>query len=159
MTAVEGAAIHMTGSAFVNESTDSSAAGGLAALQVVFEGGAGHWANFEVAGEDRGCTDEGFDSNFVLDCLVVGGEQDAWLRLIDVFDNSPGDVPEALYVHELHLAAGSKLDLNGLALYYDGEFVDMGCDITGGQPVPEPAGAGLLLAGTLALLRRRRRRA
>lgn len=49
-----GATIHMTGSAFENESTDPADLAGLSNLSLIFEGGSANVDPFEVAGEDMG---------------------------------------------------------------------------------------------------------
>jgi hypothetical protein len=164
VTAVDGATIHMTGhdhAAFVNHCYNEPALLGLAKLTLLFEGGTDNWATFEVAGQDLGPNADGFDLNFVLGTLAVGGDHAALLRLEDVFDNGNRSSPEALYVHDLTVGPGSVLDLAGLSLYYDGTFVNEGT-VMGGEPAfaaPEPATLGLMALGVVgALLRRRRPR-
>jgi hypothetical protein len=138
-TAVPGSAIHMTGAAFENESTDADALAGLANLTLIFEGGLEDIDPFEVAGEDMGAVREGFDGNFVLDTLQLGGEAGVGqVQLIDLFDNQPEwEGSEALYVENLLLRDGSYLDLNGLNLYYR-TFTNLGGTI-------ELGGGGMFL--------------
>jgi len=72
--ATAGSTIHMTGSAFENESTDPGSVADLANLTLVFEGGEGVIDPFEVAGRDFGLTEAGFVSNFALGTLQLGGD-------------------------------------------------------------------------------------
>lgn len=115
----------------------------------------------EAGGLDIGPANSGFNLNFGLGMLVVGeGDRPAWIQLIDDFDNRTEDaLPEALYVDELVLGAGSILDLNGLNLYYR-SFTDLGGTVLLGggqmtQVIPEPTAAALLLIGAMATTRRR----
>ena len=135
-TAVPGAAIHFTGSAFENLSTSESALSGLENTTFVFEGGTDHWSRLEVAGRDIGLQPSGFDSNFALGNLVIGGADEANLRLQDLVDNGNRSSSEALYVHDVTLAAGSTLDMNNLNLYFNGMFTDHGGTIINGEPEP-----------------------
>ena len=137
-TAVPGATIHFTGSAFENLSTNESALGGLANVTFVFEGGISHWSTFEVAGRDIGLQPSGFESNFALGGLEIGGASGAKLRLQDIINNGNRSSPEALYVHDVTLAAGSTLDMGNLNLYFDGTFRNLGGTIINGEPTPGP---------------------
>jgi len=137
-TAVSGATIHFTGSVFENVSANESALAGLENVTLVFEGGTGHWSTFEVAGRDIGLQPTGFDDNFALGGLVIGGASDAKLRLQDVVDNGNRSSPEALYVHDVTLSAGSTLDMGNLNLYFDGAFTNLGGTILNGTPTPGP---------------------
>ncbi|MCK4624627.1 MAG: PEP-CTERM sorting domain-containing protein [Phycisphaerae bacterium] len=120
-TAVEGAMVHMTGSAFKNQSTNPDSLAGLGNLTLIFEGGAAYVDPFEAAGEDVGAVIGGFvTANFLLDTLQLGGTAAGKIQLVDDFDNqddgSLGN--EAVYVNNLIMNAGATIDLNGLNLYY-----------------------------------------
>ncbi|MCK4624622.1 MAG: PEP-CTERM sorting domain-containing protein [Phycisphaerae bacterium] len=121
LTAVSGSEIHMTGSAFQNESTNSANLAGLGNLKMIFEGGTEDVDPFEAAGEDVGAVAGGFvTANFLLDTLQLGGTAAGKIQLVDDYDNqndgSPGN--EAVYVNNLIMNAGATIDLNGLNLYY-----------------------------------------
>ncbi len=159
-SAVPGTTIHMTGAVFKNENTSPAALGGLGNLELIFEGGLAALDTFEAAGRDFGAVAEGFDGNFKLHCLHLGGGQIGQVQLVDSYDNQPTWTgPEALYVDSLILGPGSSLDLNGLALYYISGSIDPAAVIAlnGGRltQVPEPAALTLLVLGGLALMRRR----
>jgi len=161
LTAVPGSTIHMTGSAFENESTDSDALPGLRNLTMIFEGGSEGIDAFEVAGIDLVAAVSGLEGNFALGTLQLGGVDIGQVELVDLFDNQPDWIgSEALYVENLVLGSGSYLDLNGLNLYYL-NFTDLGgtINLSGGSfaQVPEPAALPLLALVGLAVLRRRRK--
>lgn len=161
-TAVPGATIHMTGSNFENKSQTPENLSGLENLTLIFEGGEGVWDTFEVASLDVGGDDAtGFDTNFALGKLQLGGDAGVgWLQLVDLFDNQVGI--EALYVHCLVLGKDSKLDLNGIDLFY-GSLTDQGCEIflNGAEminvPIPIPGAIWLLGSGLIGLVGFRRR--
>jgi hypothetical protein len=147
-TADAGTIIHMTGSNFYNNSTSEVALAGLENATFVFEGGSDA-DTFEVAGLDLGAVMEGFDNNFTLYCLTLGGEDVAFLTLIDGYDNGnrggEGGNAEALYVQWLTINPGCTLDLNGYHLYTlhyenDGGHVEGGkVSVIGEETaVPEP---------------------
>ena len=116
---VAGGTVHMTGAALENRCTDATAVPGLAALTVIFEGGAGQVDPVEVAGQDLGAAPAGWTANFALGTLQLGGADAGRIRLIDDYQNQPDWVQaEALYVEGLVLNAGAAIDLNGLNLYY-----------------------------------------
>jgi len=160
-TAVPGATIRMTGAKFENECTDAGGLSGLANLTLVFEGGQDHIDPCEVAGEDMGAIMAGFENNFALGTLRIGGAGGiGQIQLFDAFDNRPGwDGAEALYVENLFVGPGSHLDLNGLNLYYLNGTIDPGAVLLGGTPIliPAPGSLELLGVGVLTLFRRRRR--
>ena len=144
LTAVPGAAIHMTGavSAFRNEATIESALAGLANLNVIFEGKASggckchcnpQWSTCEVSGTDLGDVAAGMTDNFALGTLTVGGANAANVKLVDQIDNEnrTDGHREALYVHNVTVTAGSKLDLNRLKVYADGTVDIQGAVLNG----------------------------
>lgn len=148
-------------STFDNWSTDPASLVGLESLTVIFEGGAGAIATFEVAGQDRGEGYAGFFDNFALGTLQIGGDEAAYLKLVDLVDNQPDWLgAEALYVKNLIIGSGSTLDFGGLNIYYLHSTIADDVDFTNGTlvAIPEPATLGLLLAGAAALRLRRRRR-
>jgi len=160
--AVAGSTIHMTGSAFVNESIDPADLADMENLGMVFEGGAADLDPFEVAGRDFGAIASGFDLNFALGTLELGGADIGRVQLVSNFDNQPSWIgTEALYVWDLVVNPGSTLDLNGFDLYYGTFTGDPGSiSFNGGsfsQVVPEPATYALLLAAGAAALAIRRR--
>jgi hypothetical protein len=112
----------------------------------------------EIGGEDLGPWSTGFtvnSGNFSISRLALNVPRydpvsyaDTVTRLVDNRDNISGGGSEALYVHTVELLRDSRLDLNGLNLYYV-ELVDNGFtleieDSTGGgsfqqvQDVPCP---------------------
>jgi len=120
-SAVAGGTIHLTGSGLDNFNSDPNRLMGLEQATLVFEGGSAGVDSFEVAGRDMGAVAEGFSRNFVVDTLRIGGADVGMVQLVNYRDNQDG--PEALYVRNLYISAGSYLDLNGLNLYYlDGQI-------------------------------------
>jgi len=159
--AIPGATIHMTGAALENQSTDPVALAGLGNLTLIFEGGTEHVDPVEVAGRDLGPVLAGFQDNFALGTLQLGGTDVGQIRLADDFDNQPEwDGKEALYVWNLHLGPSSYLDLNGLSLYFVDGAIDPRATVVGGTltPVPEPSAITLSVLGVLLLLACARRR-
>ena len=157
-----GAAIHMTGAAFENHSNSEVSLEGLESLELIFEGGPTELDPFEVAGFDWGSVTEGFDLNFALGKLTLGGADVGKVLLADNSDNGnrggPAGDAEALYVHDLVIGPASVLDLNGFHVYYDGAFINQGTILNGGPIfVPEPATLSLLAAGMAAVWMRKRR--
>ena len=155
-----GSIIHMTGSIFENESTDSDALSGLGNLEMIFEGGNEDIDTFEVAGKDIGnIYPDGWTDNFVLDTLTIGGDDIGKLKLVDIFDNNPNWAgQEALYVVNLNIGAGSYLDLNGLNLYYINSSIDPSAIIiyNGGLLIPEPTTIGMLIIGAYLFILRKK---
>jgi hypothetical protein len=154
LTVLPGCAIHVVGTIFEVNSQDELALRGLEDLTVVFDGTwSGLGGSVEVAGKDLGASPAGFNDNFALGSLVIGGAVPRNIWLQDIIDNGNRASPEALYVHDLTIAVGSSLDLAGLHLYYDGAFGNQG-SVLGGSPifVPEPATLGILAIGLTSLL-------
>jgi hypothetical protein len=118
-------------------------------------------ATFEVGGVDLGAVEAGFDTNFALAGLQVGGVDTASVQLLNRYDNqSNWTGAEALYVDTLAIGRYSTLNLNGLNVYYrnldnKGTIATMGGSLT--QVVPEPGSLALLLAGAMTVLIRRGR--
>jgi hypothetical protein len=120
LTAVAGSTIRMAGAGLENASHDAAALGGLANVELVFEGGAATVDTVEVAGADRGAAVDGWSANFALGRMTLGGAGGAGqIELVDTTDNQ-GDGPanEALYVLDLAMNPGAALQTNGLGLYY-----------------------------------------
>jgi hypothetical protein len=161
ITCVPGGTIHILCGSYpglYNKSTDEKALEGLQNLALVFDGDTQGWIGaYEVSGADLGATYTGFVDNFALGTLVVGCTNSARVALIDRVDNGNRSSAEALYVHNLTISPGSRLDLGGINLFYDGSLVNQGT-IIGGRPifVPEPATLALLVMGTCELWRRNR---
>jgi len=111
---------------------------------------------FEVAGTDKGASLPGFTNNFVLGNLKLGAG--SWLKLLDNSDNNGVSDAEALYVSNLELDPGAKLDLNGFHLYYQ-HLTNNGGSFENGSPqqvVPVPGTLLLLGSGLLGLVGWRR---
>jgi len=175
LSAVPSCAIHMTGSAFENRSTNPADLAGLSNLTLVFEGGSGDIDPFEVPG----AIDGDFGDNFALGGLQIGGADVGRVRLVDAFDNGKrtgGN--ECLFTRALVVNEGSQLDLGGFWLYVDGDveavldgWIANGrlFDSTGTSlnviydgdhdwtVVPEPATLSLLALGGLVMFRRRKK--
>ena len=118
LTAADGAAIHMTGSALDNQGTDPSALAGLENLTLIFEGGVAAVDDVEVAGQDLGPIAAGWQDNFVLGTLQLGDAAAGRIRLVNVHANHSPPAAEAIYVNDLVLNAGATIDFNGLSLYF-----------------------------------------
>lgn len=114
--ALPGTVVRMTGSAFENESQTPENLAELRFVTMIFEGGADALDPFEVAGQDRGAVMAGYADNFALGTLRIGGDDIGRVQLMDHVINQPGNA--ALYVNNLHVTAGSELNLNGFTLYY-----------------------------------------
>jgi len=119
--AVPDSTIHMTGSAFENESTISDNLAGFGNLKLIFEGGSDKWVSFEVAG----AIDDGFFHNFALGSMQIGGLDIGLVRLFEKLDNGNRiSDAECIFVHELLINEGSFLDLNSLAIYVKGDVTE-----------------------------------
>lgn len=152
----------LTGNKVVIEGTDSNVLAGLGNLTLLFDGGGDLPATLEAAGEDRGPTLAGYYQNFTIHTLMLGGAETAALSLVDLIDNQLGsELPNALYVDNLIVNAGSTLNLNGLKLYYRTAtivgFDSLTASSFGIQVVPEPTAAYLALLLTAPICLRRRR--
>ncbi len=92
----------------------------LADLHLIVEGSGGRLSIVEAPGIDAGARSSGWVSNFALGTLQVGGEEGpGYVKLNDRWTNQRfSQTPEALYVDTLILNPGSRVDLNGLNLYY-----------------------------------------
>ncbi len=119
LSAPSGSAIHMTGSAFENQSTNPDDLADLVNLTLVYDGHTGETDPFELAGSDLGRDLDGFVSNFALGGITL--EHDSVLQMVDLFDNAHrdgvGGSGEALYLESLTMLPGSTLDLNGFHVY------------------------------------------
>ncbi len=155
LSAVPGSHIRMRDTRFLLESDEPENFADLINLTLTFEGSPEDGKHMEVMGLDVGPVDAGFDLNFALGTLELGGEGFGWVKLDDWADNHPdSEVAEALYVDTLILHAESILELNGFNLYYR-HLVDEGGTVIGAGGamvlVPEPGGAGWILAGLMGL--------
>ena len=68
--------------------------------------------------------------------------------------NSPGDTPEALYVNDLIVPAGTTLNLDGLHLYIHTEQIDgtiVGGAVVTGEVYDDVSGSGTLTSGDSGL--------
>jgi len=157
LTAEPGATAHLAGLQIASRSATHFA--DLENLTAVFDAGNSITSVVEVAGEDLGPIMAGFENNFALGTMQVGGEDVGHVFLVDAFDNQPyWQGTEALYVKNLIVGPGSVLDLSGLNLYYLNATIDPDAIIVGGTPiqVPEPATVALLALSGLVLLKRRK---
>jgi hypothetical protein len=146
--------------------TDESAWNPSATTIVQMTGGEGaaigdwsDWGVLEIAGLDQGDDPTGFQDNFEIPILEIGPGASVFLR--DFIDNGnragPGGESEALYVETLVFSDSfSRLNLNGLNLYFNELQGDTGQIINTVVPVPPAIWLfGSAIAG-LAWLRRRR---
>jgi len=118
--AVAGSTIHMAGADLDNHSTNPTALAGLENVRFIFDDAEGaSFLTIEVAGEDRGAAPAGWQENFAVAALTLGGAGPGRIHLVDTFDNLPeSQADEALYVGDLTLGAGAVVCLDGLNLYY-----------------------------------------
>ena len=135
LSAVPGSVIHMTGSAFENQSKTESNLAGLSNLTLIYDDQTeGTVDPFEVAGVDRGRHPAGFVNNFALGGIEL--HEQAFLQLVDSRYNGNtfgvGGTAEALYLSSLTLQSGSTMDLNSLHLYV-ADLEDLGGTIKWGE--------------------------
>ena len=93
---------------------------------------------FEVAGEERGPTMMGFDTNFAMDEVTVDADAEVIFR--DAFDNhdtNVGPCTEALYVRHLILDDASAVTIDDCRVYYQ--------HLTGDADMATRLGCGALL--------------
>ncbi|NOY29282.1 MAG: PEP-CTERM sorting domain-containing protein [Planctomycetes bacterium] len=165
LEAVPGSTLRVRGGTFENFSQSEENLAGLNDLRLIFDGpdGAGIFEGslssyLEVGGQDLGDLDEGFEGNFALDTLRVGGRYNTTLQLVDLVDNQLDFVGvEALYVDRLVVAPGSTLDLGGISIYYrsarilgeviNGEMLNGAIVSLNAAAVPEPTTCSLFALG------------
>jgi hypothetical protein len=163
LLAVPGATVTLKdGADWVNHGNDPSQLAGLEVLRVLVDGSDPEGSRFEVAGRDLGAGEHGFENNFLIDTLQVGGAEVASLVLANDIDNQDDFAgPEALYLNRLILGTGSTLDLAGLHVYTR-ELIDGGGNVisNGGSltVVPEPGTGAIVAILALALNAKRVRR-
>ena len=168
-SAVPGTIIHMTGATFNNQSTSEADLSGLENALLIFEGSLNVVDLLEIAGTDFGAVLDGFDGNFSLGGLEIGGARAGYVRLIDNYNNGNrggvGGDAEAIYVKHLVIRAWSTLDLNGYHIYvedyeYEGNATVLNGTITAWNTtlIPEPVTLALIapaLMGLAGVMRRR----
>ncbi|MEW6219686.1 MAG: hypothetical protein AB1634_09180 [Thermodesulfobacteriota bacterium] len=122
--------------------------------------------SLEIGGADLGLSAAGFASNFDLPHLTLSGAG-TYAYLADRVDNGNRSSPEAVYVDQLLVMAGTTLNLNGLSMYTylggqlhevmagEGSLFGGGAIIN--RPVPIPGAIWLLASGLAALAGVRRR--
>ena len=84
-------------------------------LKLAGSGSAGSPQRLEVMGSNRGPDPENTDPIFGYSSLALGNG--TYVQLVDFSDNVPGGGPEALYIHDLVVPAGTTFDLNGYYVY------------------------------------------
>jgi len=119
LTAVPGVKIEMNGASWQNAATSDAASYGLQNLELLFQGTGGTPATLEVASAEEG----GFSGNYALWRLRVGGTTPGEVLLFDHYDNrgSRSKGKECLFVEQLSIGPSSTLDLNGLAVFAQGD--------------------------------------
>ncbi|HEX3727966.1 MAG TPA: hypothetical protein VHV08_17060 [Pirellulales bacterium] len=103
-------------------------AGGFGYVNFNGTGTAGQPQQLEAMSNDQGAVEAGFNKNFAYSTLSLSNN--TYVKLVDLADNATGVAPEAVYVKELVVPAGSTLNLNGLHLYVRGSQI--AGTITGG---------------------------
>ncbi len=113
-----GAMVRLNGGDLEIAGTDSAALAGLAELALLIDGRE-KVSLLEVAGADLGAVPAGWEGNFALGALRIGGDEPGRAELADLTDNQPGTAEaEALYVTELTVSYGSTLKLGELHVYF-----------------------------------------
>jgi len=158
LSATPGATINLGGD-FVNASTQRTQfASSSVAMNLNASNNAADPLRFEVGGQNLGPVVGGLTNNFGLLSMSMTGA-DEFVILVDDFDN-PADglaTPDAVYVSSLTIVdPDSRLNLNGLDLYYGAFNGDAATILLSGGSftqvpglslAPEPATALLLLVG------------
>ncbi len=102
-----------SGSRFENESVDAVSLGGLANVELVFEGGPDE-SRLEVA-SSLALPENG---DFAMASLILGSQSQAWLHLEDDFDNlADGPGNEILSLSNLEILSSSVLDLGSAGVW------------------------------------------
>ena len=102
----------------------------------------------EVMSQDEGNTAAGFTDNFAYNTLELANG--TYVELVDYL----GGTPEALYVNDLIVPAGTTLNLNGLNLYIHKAQIDgtiIGGAIITGQVYDDVSGSGPFSSGDTGL--------
>jgi hypothetical protein len=130
---------------------------GLETLDLLFDGGLDDVSLFEVAGLDYGAVPIGWDENFAIGDLWIGGSGTGYVQLVDNYGQQPSGpgADDAVYVDRLVISGGSVLDLNGYQLYCK-QLVDEGGVFLNGEPVVVPEPGMILLLGLGAVMARRK---
>ena len=121
---------------FDNRSTAATAFDlATATVEFVSRPGAAGRSDVEVAGKNLGAASAGWTHNFALGAMRVGNEAlGGHVRLVDLHDNQGDGLAEALYVHDLSVAAGAAIETDGAWVYADGTVdCDGTIDLAGGR--------------------------
>jgi hypothetical protein len=99
----------------------------------------------EVMSADVGNVAGGYIDNFAYGGIsLMSGAQ---VTLVDLTTNTPGGLPECVYVNSLSVASGASLNLNGLNLY--ARLAEVAGTVTNGAIVQAPDNGGaIVLANT-----------
>jgi hypothetical protein len=109
----------MTGVNVTTQGTNSARLSGLANLNLIVECGPAQWFQYEVAGKDVGATPAGWVNNFVVGTLTLGGSASGSITMVNYWSNNSGwSGAEALYVNQLNILPGARVNLKTLNLYY-----------------------------------------